>query len=109
MAKYIVIGHWLSANLGDKYQPYVIYKSLIENGISSEQIDLINFSSDGGNPMSFEFDGIKYNIMGPEEINITGVFRWPCTICSHPHHGYYWHLKKVTAPIRCSGKPELKT
>lgn len=66
----LVIGHWLSANLGDKYQPYIVYDSLIKN--SKEKIQCVNFSSDGDKLMWFEISSeqinVKLEIIGPEEI-----------------------------------------
>lgn len=77
----LVIGHWLSANLGDKYQPYIVYDSLIKN--SKQEIQCVNFSSDGGKLMWFETlvpdvrpnseisseqINVKLEIIGPEDI-----------------------------------------
>ena len=66
----LIIGHWLSANLGDKHQPYVVYRAFANKNPDSIQcIQCVNFSSDGGKPMWFEGSGSgKIKIIGPDEI-----------------------------------------
>ena len=66
--KCCLVGHWLSANLGDKYQCLAIFEMLRD----TFSFDFVNFISDNGKPMYFD-GNIGRQILAPEDVEWENV------------------------------------
>lgn len=72
-----IIGHWESANMGDKYQPYVIAHTIgktlgvdwktTQPDAKMNNIYFINFSDDDGRIMETTINNVPYRIYHPHD------------------------------------------
>lgn len=61
-----IYGHWLSCNLGDRYQARGVAKHL-SHFVDISKLVFVNFSKDI-KPMSIELEGVNYVVYGPEDV-----------------------------------------
>ena len=66
MAKVWLYGHWLSENLGDRYQPRAIAEYIVRY-VDLSFITFVNFFPDD-KPMSIELCGKEWPVFSPEEV-----------------------------------------
>lgn len=66
----LIIGHWASCNMGDKFQPFVVLNSLREHIKSSEaECHLINLSGGLKDDLTFEIDKWSWIVHTPEHLD----------------------------------------
>ncbi len=61
-----IYGHWLSCNMGDRFQARGVAKYL-SLSMDISKLVFVNFSKDT-KPMSVELNGVKYPVYGPEDV-----------------------------------------